>query len=117
VAGQPPKERRKSKRAPLELTVTFQVQGQMEKTTTINASSRGFFVRTSNALPVGTTIPFTLEHSGLGGLFKIVGRIVHIMEERSGGAGMGVEIKQIAPNQDPQFDAYRSMIEKAHTKK
>jgi hypothetical protein len=106
------KERRKSRRVPMEFSVDFSADGGRCAAKTEDVSLHGFFVSSPRVLSKGATVPFTLTHPRMRGPLKLVGHVAHI---RTGAdkkpVGMGVEIRGITGGQEELFDQYRLLVE------
>ena len=107
------KERRKSRRVPIQMNLTFVYNGQSYEGMTENISTGGFFLRLQTLLPIGAMIPFSLSHADMSEALDVVGKIVHLWTTaESDDIGIGVQIHQYGKNQDERYEAYRKLIKR-----
>jgi type IV pilus assembly protein PilZ len=90
-------ERRRVKRAPIELKVEYKRMNTFFADYTKNISRGGTFIATEKPLPIGTEFVFALGVPGMPEPLRLQGKVIWITETheatKANPAGMGIEFQ------------------------
>lgn len=100
------RERRESRRAPLELPIEYERLNALLSDYTHNISRGGTFIRTESPLEVGTELVFRIQAPQLGEPIVLRGAVRWVVAPQEEGrpAGMGIAFVFDSPEHKAEFE-------------